>query len=70
MKKSVIVKLLFNESCIIVCHGFTVQLYKLAVSLPKPRDATSVNLLLELTKSFWTEFWGDEQKIFISIPTI
>ena len=52
IKKSVIVKLLFNESCIIVCHGFTVQLYKLAVSLPKPKDATSVNLLFELTKSF------------------
>ena len=40
LKKSVIVKLLFNESCITVGHGFTVQLYKLEVSLLKPQDAT------------------------------
>ena len=42
LKKSVIVKLLFNESCITVGNGFTVQLYKLEVSLPKPKDATSI----------------------------
>ena len=42
LKKSVIVKLLFNESCITVGHGFTVQLYKLEVSLLKPKDANSI----------------------------
>ena len=42
LKKSLIVKLLFNKSCITVVHGFTVQLYKLEVSSPKPKDATSI----------------------------
>ena len=42
LKKSVIVKLLFNESCITVGHGFTVPLYKLEVSLLKPKDANSI----------------------------
>ena len=41
LKKSVIIKLLFNESCITVGIAFTVQLYKLEVSLLKPMDATS-----------------------------
>ena len=42
LKKSVIVKLLFNESCITLGHDFTVQLYKVEFSLPKPKDATSI----------------------------
>ena len=42
LKKSVIVKVLFNESCIIVGHGLTVQLYKLKVSLLKPKNANSI----------------------------
>ena len=42
LMKSVIVKLLFNKSCITEVHGFTIQLYKLEVSLPKPKDANSI----------------------------
>ena len=42
LKKSVIVKLLFNESCITIGQYFTFQLYKLEVSLPKPKGATSI----------------------------
>ena len=43
LKKSVIVKLLFNKICITVVN--TVQLYKLEVSLPKPKDATSIKFI-------------------------
>ena len=42
LKKSVIVKLLFNESYITVGHDFTFQLDKLEVSILKPKDATSI----------------------------
>ena len=42
LKESVITKLLFNESCKTIGHGFTVQLYKLEVYLHKPKDAISI----------------------------
>ena len=42
LKKSVIVKLLLEDSCITVGHGFTVQLDKLEVSVPNPKGATSI----------------------------